>query len=180
MLVQSNLDRYDDNSVCSRASVGEGRFMKYREYVLSVLLIVMSVAGFITFAGVATERPLTALESVGLQFYSAFTGFLGTYIFGRQSAKKIAAELNKPHAKSAFRRLLSMYRSLSRMASIIDSSRGSEMSESAKLVLARLEEIATAQISTADDALADWTDIVPEDVEELHQVLSSTKSQGGR
>ena len=44
-------------------------------------------------------------------------------------------------------------------------------------VVARLGEIAIEQISTADNALSDWEDIVPEDVKELRQVLSS-RDQG--
>ena len=38
--------------------------------------------------------------------------------------------------------------------------------------LARVEAVVTAQLTTADDALEDWRDIVPEDVEELKQKLS--------
>ena len=66
------------------------------------------------------------------------------------------------------------------MATIIDSSKSSEVSDRTKQVLARLEEIAISQISTADDALADWEDIVPEDVEELRQTLASRSAQRGR
>ena len=66
------------------------------------------------------------------------------------------------------------------MASIIESSNNSKMPDQYKDVLARLDEIAIAQISTADDALADWEDIVPEDVKELRQALSSGRSRKGR
>ena len=155
-----------------------GRVMKYMEYAAPVLLIIMSVAGFSTFAYVATTRPLTDLESVFLQVFSASTGFIGTFMIGRQSAKNVATEIIKPHARSAFRRLLSLYQSLHRMATIIESSRRSKVADYNQVV-ARLDEIALAQISTADDALADWEDIVPEDVKELRQVLSSRRPRGG-
>ena len=154
--------------------------MKYGEYAVPALLICMSVAGFSIFAYVATERPLTDLESVFLQVFSGLTGFLGTFLIGRQSARIAAAELIKPHARSAFRRLLSQYQSLHRMATIIDSYKSSKMPDRNKEVLARLEEIAITQISTADHALADWADIVPEDFEELRQELSSRSAKGGR
>ena len=154
--------------------------MRYMEYAAPWLLIIMSVAGFSAFAYVATTRPLTDLESVFLQVVSASTGFLGTFMIGRQSARNAAAEVIKPHARSAFRRLISQYQSLHRMASIITSSQSLRMPEQYKEVLARLGEIAITQISTADDALADWEDIVPEDIKELRQALSSRRLRRGR
>ena len=80
--------------------------MKYMEYAAPGLLIGMSVAGFSTFAYVATMRPLTDLESVFLQVFSVLTGFIGTFMIGRQLARNAATEVIKPHARSAFRRLL--------------------------------------------------------------------------
>ena len=154
--------------------------MKYVEYAAPVLLISMSVVGFSAFAYVATTRPLTDLESVFLQVFSALTGFIGTFMIGRKSARNAAIEVIKPHARSAFRRLLSQYQSLHRMATIIESAQSSEMPDQDKQVLARLGEIAIAQISTADDALADWEDIVPEDVKELRQALSSRRPRRGK
>lgn len=151
--------------------------MNYKEYVTPTLLICMSVAGFIIFAYVATERPLSSLEGVFLQALFAVTGFTSTFMLGRQSAREAAAELVKPHARSAFRRLLSQYQSLHRMAAIIAESESSEMSDREKL--ARLEEIAITQISTADHALEDWEDIVPEDVAELRKARSSRQPKGG-
>ena len=69
--------------------------MRYMEYAAPWLLIIMSVAGFSAFAYVATTRPLTDLESVFLQVVSASTGFLGTFMIGRQSARNAAAEVIK-------------------------------------------------------------------------------------
>ena len=75
----------------------------------------------------------------------------------------------KPYAKSAFRRLLSLYHNLARAATVIQSGRVSDFQENYQVTLARLEEIVAAQLITADDALEDWRDIVPEDVKELNQ-----------
>ena len=66
------------------------------------------------------------------------------------------------------------------MANLIASSQSSKTPDQYKEVLARLSEIAITQISTADDALADWEDIVPEDVKELREGLSSGQSGRGR
>ena len=134
-----------------------------------VLLIVMSVAGFAAFACVATTRQLTELESVLLQFFIAAAGYIGTFMVGRQTAGRAAKDVIKPHARSAFRRLLSLYRSHQQMASVIENARGSRTIDDYRLTLARLEGIVLGQISTADAAMEDWRDIVPEDVEELYK-----------
>ena len=65
------------------------------------------------------------------------------------------------------------------MATIITSSQDSEAMtiHDYRQVVARLGEIAIEQISTADNALSDWEDIVPDDVRELRQALSA-RSQG--
>ena len=153
--------------------------MNHTEYAAPGLLIGMSAVGFCTFAYVATTRSLTDLEGVFLQAFSVLTGFTGTFMAGRQSARSAAKDLIKPHARSAFRHLVSQYESLHRMATIIASSQSSDMPVQCRHVLARLDEIAIAQISTADDALADWEDVVPEDVGELRRVLGTRNEQHG-
>ena len=134
----------------------------------SALLIVMSVAGFIAFAYAADTRQLTELEAVLLQFFIATAGYIGTFMAGRRSVRRAAKDVIKPHARSAFRRLVSLYRSHQWMASVIEESRDSRTIEEYRLTLAKLEGIAIGQINTADAAMDDWRDIVPEDVEELH------------
>lgn len=129
------------------------------------LLIVISVAGFITFAYTAESRQLTELETVFLQFFIAAAGYIGTFMAGRRSVRRAA----KLHARSAFRRLVSLYRSHQWMASIIEESRESRTIEEYRLTLAKLEGVATGQINTADAAMDDWRDIVPEAVEELYE-----------
>ena len=94
-----------------------------------------------------------------------------SFFAGHRSAREAAEAIIKPHARSAFRRLLSLYRSLSRAANAIESSQSSESDGDYQVVLARLEEIVAYQLMTADDALEDWNDIVPEDVKELEQKL---------
>ena len=152
--------------------------MKNVEHISAALLVGLSLTGFSVFAYVATTRPLTDLESVFLQFFSVATGFLGTFMVGRLSAKSAAADVIKPHARSAFRRLLSLYGSLHRMATIIAESGRPSQIEDYRETLAKLEVIAIEQISAADDALADWRDIVPEDVEELYK--SATRASRER
>ena len=146
--------------------------MKIFERVAPVLLVLASIGVSGLFAYVATTRTLTNLESVLLQAFALVTGLIGSFIFGRQSAREAARAIIKPHARSAFRRLLSLYQSLSRVAIAIESSQNSKAPEDHQVILAKLEAIVVEQLATADDALEDWRDIVPEDVEELRQRLS--------
>ncbi len=150
--------------------------MKDVDYAWPVLFVAMSVVGFAAFAYVSTTRTLTALESVFLQGFSVTIGFIGTFLFGRRSARDAAREVIKPHARSAFRRLVSLYQSLHRMTAIVES-RDPGAPEDCRVMLAQIQVIAVEQVSAADDALADWRDIVPEDVDELYEKLSSEEHQ---
>ena len=103
-----------------------------------------------------------------------------SFFVGKKSVERAAKEVIKPHARSAFRRLLSLYHSLSRAATAIELAQISDSQENYQVALARLEEIVTEQLSTADDALEDWRDIVPEDVEELEQKRQSDNTTRNR
>ena len=96
--------------------------------------------------------------------------------FDREAAKEII----KPHARSAFRRLLSLYQSLSRVATTIESSQNFESPVENQVTLAKLETIVVEQLASADDAIEEWKDIVPEDVEELDRRFSSDKTTRDR
>ena len=152
--------------------------MKNLERIGPALLLLFSITVSIILAYTATQRTLTGLESALWQIFVFASGLVGSFIFGRQSAREAAREVIKPHARSAFRRLLSLYYSLSRAATAIESAQVSDSQENYQVALARLEEIVTEQMSTADDALEDWRDIVPEDVEELEQKRQPDNTMG--
>ena len=75
----------------------------------------------------------------------------------------------KPHARSALLRLSSLYQGLARAAEVIDSAQQPEPQEDYQVTLARLQEIVGGQLLTADDALEDWRDILPEVLEVLEE-----------
>ena len=152
--------------------------MKNLERIGPALLLLFSVVVSVIFAYTATQRTLTGLEGMIWQIFAFGAGLAGSFIFGRQSAPDAAKEIIKPHARKAFRRLVSLYRSLSRAASVIKSARDDESPENQRVTLAKLDAIVTEQLTTADDALEDWNDIVPEDVEELKQKLQSDNTMG--
>lgn len=149
--------------------------MKNMERFTAITLVILALLVAVISAYIATQRVLTSLESVLLQSFSLISGLVGSFIFGRQSAKDAAREIIKPHARSAFRRLLSLFESLSRVGREIENSQTSETANIEKITLARLEAIVIEQLATADDALEDWRDIVPEDVEEIRTRLTNNR-----
>ena len=143
-----------------------------------IALVAGAILVSIIFMIVAAYRDLTALENVLLQVFSLGFGLLGSYVVGRESARDAAREMVKPHARSAFRRLLSLYGSLSRLAYAIQTIRSDGNAHLDTMrVLDKLEAIVVEQIATADDALEDWRDIVPEDVAELRAKLAPQLSR---
>ena len=144
--------------------------MKPMEKYVIFPIALFSTATVIFLSYEASRRDFSQLDSVLLQLFSLFIGVTASFYFGRQSAKSAAKEIIKPHARSAFRRLLSLYKSLSRLAAVIEVSRRNKgISSEGISVLDRLQATVIEQIATADDALEDWRDIVPEDVEELQR-----------
>ena len=144
--------------------------MKKLKYIVPVLIGV-SILALSGLVYIAATRNLSGLESVLMQIISLAIGIGVSFFVGRQSAQKAANEIIKPHARSAFRRLVSLYRRLQRAATTIEAAQGLEADEDHEVALAKLEVIVSAQLMTADDALEDWRDIVPEDVNEIHQKL---------
>lgn len=144
------------------------------------LLLLMSfvVSAFAVY--IATQRTLTNLEGALLQGFALVAGLVSSFIFGRQSATDAAREIIKPHARSAFRRLMSLYESLSRVGAEIENSKAQNGVVTCEIVLAKLEAIVIEQLATADHALEDWSDIVPVDVAELRAKLESRKERGQR
>lgn len=149
--------------------------MLKQEKWIPILLIIAAfiVAGFSIY--IATQRTLTNLENTLLQAFSLAFGLVGSFYFGKQSAIDAAKEIIKPHARSAFRRLISLYESLSRVGVEIENSK---VNQSELVTIAKMEAIVIEQLATADDALEDWRDIVPDDVEELRKKLTTRRDQG--
>ena len=132
---------------------------------IGLVLVSLAVAGY--FVYMATNRTLTQLEGTLLQLFTLLAGLAGSFWFGRQSASKAAQEIIRPHARAAFRRLVSLYASLARMSATIHSAQRLESVEDYQIILARVDASVEEQLLMADDALEDWRDIVPEDVKEL-------------
>lgn len=141
--------------------------MKIREQIVPTLIGFGTLVALGFFVYIASTRTTTSFENALLQIISLALGIGASYYFGRRSAREAAKEIIRPHARSAFRRVLSLYRSLARASVTIKLSQVPEPEEDSQVTLAKLDTIVTEQLAAADDALEDWRDIVPDDVREL-------------
>ena len=144
--------------------------MKSIETIVATGLIVMAIMIMILFAYISTQRTLTGIEASILQIVALLASLGGSYIFGRSASKESIKEKIGMQARAAFRRLISLYGSISRVAIIIESK---EHDDDSKLNIIRA--IVDEQIETVDDALEDWRDLVPESVEEMKEKLRNSR-----
>ena len=96
------------------------------------------------------------------------TGLLGSYIFGKHSAKAGALDVAKPHARAAIQTgALGLYiQPLSIIGSKIEELKEEGPDHRLDLIQALVHE----HIATGQDAIEDWRDIVPEEVEEIEEM----------
>ena len=130
--------------------------------LFSIFTVISSVTLVIFFIWVSSSRTLTQLENSLFQVVCLLFGFGGSYGIGRY----IAIESNSLHSRPAFRRILSLYKSLSRVAQETEDLINNE-NISKEQALIRVKIMVTEQIATADDAVNDWKDIIPQEVEEI-------------
>lgn len=160
-----------------------------RELVLLRLLIggsILFFLGMVIYSG-ASEEPLTELELLLFQIIISGLGFAGSYLLGRRSATEAATEVIRPHAISAFRRVVSLYEALRRFVVTIEGQRerlleradrepnGSvpfvQVDSTLELFIVQITE----QIGTANDAADDWRDIVPNEVDRVEKALRARR-----
>jgi len=148
---------------------------------IAIVFIIASfaIAGLFVYMSASTTKPLTTLDNSLFQIFTLAVGLVGSYLFGKESATENAKELIRPHAKSAFRRVIAIYLGLVRIGQEVQES---QLNLSGNVSLhtsfGKLEGMVTEQIATAADALEDWSDIVPDEVKELRQRLNSATLGG--
>ncbi len=152
--------------------------MRNKDSAFALVLIMISIGIALLFIISASKRELTDLENALFQVLSLGAGLLGSYILGKQSTRAAAIEMVKPHARSAFRRVMSLYMGLSRLAGIIENTKDSVSPHVDYLNI--YQAVVMEQIATADDAMEDWRDLVPEDVEELEKKIIRKRYRGAK
>jgi Restriction endonuclease len=151
-----------------RTCASEGLSSADEQRTFGFALVAFAIAMSVAFVWIASGRDLSSLENTLLQVFSVGVGIVGSYVVGQTSAREAGQDVIKPHARSAFRRLVSLTKSLSRLPQTMQSVRqGAALSTDALQLLDRLEGVVTEQISTAADALEDWRDVLPEEFKAL-------------
>ena len=132
---------------------------------LHIPLLGLFLALAISFVALNVFRSVSAVENTLFQILISVTGLLGSYIFGRNSARAGAIEVIKPHARAAFRRVAALYIGLYRLSVKIEELKDEGPDHRLDLIQALVNE----HIATGQDAIEDWRDIVPEEVAEIER-----------
>jgi len=106
----------------------------------------------------STNRILSTTEAIALQLFSVLASIGGSYLFS-SNRRSI------PGARSAFRRLFSLFRGLSNIRDEV----WADNDDSDKVLVIRA--LVETHLATVDDALSDWEDIVPEEVRDIKEKI---------
>lgn len=140
-----------------------GRYRRWSYTIgtwFGALLVVGAIAYTTWRIGVESRGPLSGeAEAIG-ELAALVGGIAGSFLASRSALRS--------HARSAFRRLLSMYNGLGEIARISVC----ESPEEHESALATIGAIASVHYGTARDALEDWSDLAPQQVAELRENLT--------
>jgi hypothetical protein len=161
--------------------VAMGQGGSRRRYVqIGSALIAAAVILGITTVYVGTRKQPNALAAGLLQAITLVFSTVGAYYFATASARVAAEEMVRPHARSAFRRLQNLYGGLGRLLIEVNTQIAFQDDDKARLGLQTLRSMVIEQASTADDALEDWRDLVPDEVQRIEiEVKARTEGQAG-
>ena len=132
-------------------------------YALGGILVSVSLVFAAVMVFASSSRELSPLESSLFQAVILGGGLSGSFLFGRMSAMQAARDVIRPHARSAFRRVLSLHRSLYSLSVRIETLQEEGGDRRLEVVRAVVDE----QIVAGGDAMEDWRDIIEDDVDEI-------------
>ncbi len=132
-------------------------------HLFILVLVVVSIGISVLMIYTASSRELSAVETILFQVVILGTGLSGSFLFGRSSAADAARDVIRPHARSAFRRVLSMYKSMYGLSVRIEEFQQEDHDHRLDVIRA----VVDGQIAAGRDALEDWRDIIPDDVDEM-------------
>lgn len=139
------------------------------------LLTLVTIVLSITLIIVSQGRPLTPLEAILFQVVILATGVGASYMIGKYTAMEAAREMIRPYTRSAFRRVLSLYKSMYNLSVRIEAMQEEGYDPRLDVIRAVVDE----QIPSGRDALEDWRDIIPsDDVDEMLQRYSQNDDSG--
>ena len=138
----------------------------------SVGLIVAAILIIIIVLLISNERIISTFEQLLFQVFVLMTSLLGAYLLGLHSRHDSEERALKQYARAAFRRVLTLYRSLVRMAEVLSKEDQTSSKAEMQITLAGLQATVLEQLGTLYDALEDWRDMTPEAVEDIEERLT--------
>jgi hypothetical protein len=143
------------------------------------LILAALVLGIATVY-VGTQKQPNALAAALLQAITFVFSIIGAYFFATASAQVAAEDMIRPHARSAFRRVRNIYAGLGRILREVDNQIDIQDDDKARLSLQIVRSMVIEQASTADDALEDWRDLVPDEVRMIEdEARARAQGEGG-
>ena len=139
---------------------------------ISLGIIAVAVALTIAMLLVSAFKPqaFTTLVFALWQLISLAVGLFGSYLFGRHAARQAAHFAIRPHARSALRKTLVLYRGIRRLSTAVERLHPRESVEpDARFGLLQL--LIDDQANVARAAIADWRDVIPDDFEDVVKTL---------
>ena len=157
----------------SRKSIGKSRWVRW-DIGLVIISVLSAIAFAIFMVIISSNRPLSPLETILFQLLVLVAGLggglFGSYKFGQSSAARAARDVMRPHARSALRSVIVLYRGIERLSDAIESLKRDEPDTRS---LELLQYVVYDQLSAADSAIADWRDIIPEDFADVDETLGA-------
>jgi hypothetical protein len=140
-------------------------------------LIALAIFSSALYVNKASERKLSDLENIQFQIITMSIGLAGSFLLGGVTAREAAEDIVRPHAKSAFRRVLSLYASLGRLHMTMDIVK-STVRENTQAIAAieRFQDLVTEQINTSGDTIEDWGDLVPDEVAKIKEQTAALEA----
>lgn len=163
---------------CDLAELLKKPVTKACKRIPGLLLIALALFSSKQFINKASERKLSDLENIQFQIITMGIGLAGSYLLGGVTAREAAEDIVRPHAKSAFRRVMSLYASLARLHNTMDRVKPT-LSENPQAIAAieRFQDLVIEQINTSGNTIDDWSDLVPDEVAKVKE--KSAALQGG-
>lgn len=158
-----------------------------RRLALLIFLFALSVGLLGLSVYTASTRETSALENTLLQFLGIFAGAAFSWLIGDGGGQDRAEKEMRARARPAFRRVVRLYEAHGRVVGQIGNLGHSLAAQATngkvdlRLVDAALNTIAvqvSEQLGTANDAMEDWRDLAPDDVEELERRANRQDEEG--
>jgi hypothetical protein len=148
-------------------------------FLFSLALLATAVILIIVVLWISASRTLSTLEQILFQVFVLLASLLGAYLLGLQTKRESEEWALRQYARAAFRRVLTLYRSLNRMAESLSHEDRQEADAATQRTLSGLRATVVEQLDTIHDALEDWRDIIPEDVRDIEARLAKVSRDWG-